>query len=170
MRRMIQSVSLMLTVAASLLACAVIVVPAQKSVEALNQRAADEAAIRENVKEMERGWNTKSGATFAGPFAEDADYVVINGLHIRGRAEIDKGHQRIFDTIYKNTTLNLTVKQIRFLRPDVALVHVLGKAVTPQADAARERDVIISLVMTKEGGAWKIKGFQNTQVTLNQPR
>src|SRR6185503_15336088 len=42
-------------------------------------RTADETAIRESVKQMETGWNTKSGALFAKPFAEDADYVVING-------------------------------------------------------------------------------------------
>lgn len=169
MRRMIQSGNLILTLVV-LLACGAAVVPAQKFVEAETSRAADEAAIRENVKEMERGWNTKSGATFAKPFAEDADYVVINGLHIQGRAEIEKGHQRIFDTIFKNTSLSLNVKQIRFLRPDVALVHVLGKSSTPQADAARETNVIISLVMTKDGGAWKIKGFQNTEVTANRQR
>ena len=36
-------------------------------------RAEDEAAIRENVRQMDAGWNTKSGALFAKPFAEDAD-------------------------------------------------------------------------------------------------
>ena len=49
---------------------------------------ADEAAIRENVKHLETGWNTKSGALFAKPFAEDADYVVINGMYIKGRSVI----------------------------------------------------------------------------------
>src|SRR5215217_3708758 len=89
-------------------------------------RAPDEAALRESVKQMETGWNTKSGALFAKPFAEDADYVVINGMYIKGRAAIESAHQRIFDTIYKDTKINLTVKQIRFLRPDVAVVHVNG--------------------------------------------
>src|SRR5688572_4067097 len=86
--------------------------------------AEDEAAIRENVKQMETGWNTKSGSLFARPFAEDADYVVINGMYVRGRDNIEQGHTQIFSTIYKNTTVSLKVKQIRFLRPDVAVVHV----------------------------------------------
>ncbi len=38
--------------------------------------AADEAAVRENVRRMEIGWNTKSGAVYAKPFAAEADYVV----------------------------------------------------------------------------------------------
>src|ERR1044072_4507117 len=82
--------------------------------------ATDEAAMRESVKQLETGWNTKSGALFAKPFAEDADYVVINGNYIKGRAVIESQHQRIFDTIYKATNLTLTVKQIRFVRADVA--------------------------------------------------
>ena len=72
--------------------------------------SADEAAIRENVRQMEAGWNTKSGDLFAKPFAEDVDYVVINGLHLRGRAAVAEAHQRIFDTIYKETNLSLSVK------------------------------------------------------------
>ena len=127
-------------------------------------RAADEAAIRENVKSMETGWNTKSGATFAKPFADDADYVIINGMHIQGKPAIDKGHQQIFDTIYKQTSLALSVKRIRFLRPDVALVHVGGRMKMPEGAGFREHEAIISMVMLKDAGGWKIASFQNTQV------
>ena len=127
-----------------------------------NSHAADEAAIRDNVKQMETGWNTKSGALFAKRFAEDADYVVINGMYIKGREAIESSHQRIFDTIYKDTTITLTVKQIRFLRPDVAVVHVTGQRVGPTKDLAEA--AMITLVMTKEKQGWKIAAFQNTAV------
>ena len=126
---------------------------------------ADEAAMRESVKQLETGWNTKSGAVFAKPFAEDADYVVINGNYIKGRAIIETQHQRIFDTIYKDTTLSLTVKQIRFLRPDVAVVHVSGQRVGPGKD--QNQEAMMTLVMTKEKQGWVITAFQNTSV---QPR
>jgi len=125
-------------------------------------RATDEAALRDIVKQMETGWNTKSGAVFAKPFAEDADYVVINGNYIKGRAVIESQHQRIFDTIYKDTTLSLTVKQIRFLRPDVAVVHVSGKRVGPGKD--HNQGAMITVVMTKQNGGWLIAAFQNTAV------
>lgn len=130
--------------------------------QAVEPQASDEALIRASVKQLETGWNTKSGATFAKPFAEDADYVVINGMYIKGRAAIDGGHQRIFDTIYKDTTLTLTVKQIRFLRPDVAVVHVTGQRVGPTKDVVN--DAIITLTMTKEKQGWVIAAFQNTGV------
>ena len=125
-------------------------------------RAADEAAMRESVKQLETGWNTKSGALFAKPFAEDADYVVINGMYIKGRAVIESQHQRIFDTIFKDTSLSLTVKQIRFLRPDVAVVHVAGHRDGPTKELVQ--DAMLTLMMTKEKQGWVIAAFQNTAV------
>jgi uncharacterized protein (TIGR02246 family) len=132
------------------------------SAHAQNGAAADEAALRESVKQLETGWNTKSGAVFAKPFAEDADYVIINGMYIKGRATIEASHQRIFDTIYKDTNISLTVKQIRFLRPDVAVVHVSGHRDGPTKELVQ--DAIVTLVMTKERQGWTIAAFQNTAV------
>lgn len=125
-------------------------------------RASDEAALRESVKQMETGWNTKSGALFAKPFADDADYVVINGMYIRGRAVIESQHQRIFDTVYKDTNVTLTVKQIRFLRPDVAVVHVEGRRTGPTKELMQ--NAMLTLMMTKEKQGWVIAAFQNTAV------
>ena len=133
---------------------------------AQQNRAADEAALRENVKFMEDGWNTKSGALFAKPFAADADYIVINGTYIKGRETIASGHQRIFDTIYKDTNIKLTVKQIRFLRPDVAVVHVNAHRDGPTKELTT--NAILTLVMTKEESGWTIAAFQNTGIAANQ--
>ena len=129
---------------------------------AQNDRAADEAAIRDNVKQLESAWNTKSGVAYAKPFAEDADFVVINGTYIKGRDVIATSHQRIFDTIFKDTTLSLTVKQVRFLRPDVAIVHVSGRRDGPTKELVQ--DAFMTYVMTKEGKVWTISAFQNTAV------
>jgi len=132
------------------------------SAQAQNEHAADDAAIRKNVQQLEDGWNTKSGALFAKPFAEDADYVVINGMYLKGHSLIQTGHQQIFDTIYKDTTLKLTVKSIRYLRPDVAVVHVDGYKDGPGQEAKSQ--ALLTMIMTKENGAWSIAAFQNTQV------
>jgi uncharacterized protein (TIGR02246 family) len=85
---------------------------------------ADEAAIKALVKQMQDGWNAHDGKAFSAPFAADADYVVVNGMYIKGREAIEKGHTGIFTTIYKESHNEATVKSIRFIRPDVAVVHV----------------------------------------------
>jgi uncharacterized protein (TIGR02246 family) len=129
---------------------------------AQNNLTADETALRDNVQQLENGWNKKSGAVFARPFAEDADYVVINGMYFKGRTAIETAHQQIFDTIFKETTLTLKVRQIRFLRPDVAVVHVNGHRDGPTKELVQ--DALLTLVMTKEKEVWTIAAFQNTAV------
>lgn len=125
---------------------------------------ADETAIRSGVEQMMKGWNAKNGAEFAKPFAEDADYVVINGAQIKGRTAIAKGHQGIFDTIYKNSTISYAVDAIRFLRADIAVVHVAGSLKVTEGNQTRTGDARMTLVMTKNGGKWEIAAFQNTAV------
>jgi uncharacterized protein (TIGR02246 family) len=129
---------------------------------AQDSRTADESAIRQNVAYLESGWNTKSGELFAKPFGDEADYVVINGSHIKGRGVIAAGHQRIFDTIFKDTRISLKVKQIRFIRSDVAVVHVDGKRVG--LNEADSQDAIMTMIMTKEKTGWIVTAFQNTAV------
>jgi len=125
-------------------------------------QSADEAAIRDNVKQLETGWNTKNGAAFAKPFAEDADYVVINGRVLKGKEEIATSHQRIFDTVFKDTKLALTVKQVRFLRPDVAVVHASGHRDGPTEELTQ--GAMMTFIMTKGQQGWTIAAFQNTAV------
>ena len=132
--------------------------------DAAKTQAENEAAVRENVKQMEAGWNAKKGEQFARPFTEDADYVVINGLYIKGRTTIGKSHQQIFDTIYKNTTLSLSVRQVRFLRPDVALVHVDGHLEGVKSGGHAASNASMTLVMTRGKEGWQIAAFQNTEV------
>lgn len=124
----------------------------------------DEKAIRANVEIMMNSWNAKSGEQFAKPFAEDADYVVINGTQIKGRAVIAKAHQGIFDTIYKNTTLLLSTDSIRFLRSDIAVVHVSGSLKLVEQSSTRTNYARMTMVMVKTGEKWEIAAFQNTQI------
>jgi uncharacterized protein (TIGR02246 family) len=83
-------------------------------------------------------------------------------MYIKGRAVIATAHQQIFDTIYKDTTLTLEVKQIRFRRPDVAVVHVSGHRDGPATEESHAG--MLTLVMTKEKQGWTIAAFQNTAV------
>jgi uncharacterized protein (TIGR02246 family) len=124
--------------------------------------AQDEAAVRAVVKGVEDGWNAHDGKAFAAGFASDADYVVVNGMHLKGRDAIEQGHTQIFTTFYKESRNAGTVKSVRFLRPDVAVAHVeWNLEVSPGAEKAR---ALNTMVLTKEGGKWSIVAFQNTPV------
>jgi uncharacterized protein (TIGR02246 family) len=67
---------------------------------------------------MIEAWNKGSGADFAAPFTESADFVAFEGTHWKGRQEITAFHQKLFDTSVKGSRLvEGEVKFVRFLTP-----------------------------------------------------
>ena len=126
--------------------------------------SADEAALRQIVKQVEDGWNAHDGKAFAAPFASDADYVVVNGMYIKGREAIEKGHTGIFTTIYKDSHNVSTIKSVRFLRPDVAVVHVEWNLEFKAGGETKKGHALNTMIMTKDGGKWSIAAFHNTPI------
>ena len=57
------------------------------------------------------------------------------------------------------------VEDVRFLGPDVALMHAVGSTVMRgKSEPSPERDSVQTLVATKEDGEWRLAAFQNTRV------
>jgi len=124
--------------------------------------AKDEAAARQIVKQLENAWNAHDGKAFAAPFAADADYVVVDGMYVKGREAIEKGHQGIFDTLFKDSTNRGTVTSVRFVRPDVAIVHVEWNLTVRSGGKENLGVAMNTMFMTKDGGKWSIAAFHNT--------
>jgi uncharacterized protein (TIGR02246 family) len=128
---------------------------------------ADEAAVRGLYQQLMDGWNRGSGDAFAAVFTEDGDLVAFDGTHFVGRKEIAPFHQQLFDKWMKGTRLVGQVNYVRFLSPDVAVMHAVGGTVMPgKTEPSPERDSIQTLVATRQGGEWRITAFQNTRVRL----
>ena len=127
----------------------------------------DEAAVGAVVDTFVQAWNRHDMHAFAALFADDAEFVNAIGLHWHGRAQIEVAQANNHATIFKESHLdNVRVRQ-RFLTPDVAVVHATwdlvgqrrrdGQAVAPRAG-------VITMVLTKDGEAWPIAVFQNTDI------
>ena len=129
------------------------------------QQLRDEPAVRALYEELMSGWNKGSADAFASAFADDGDLVGFDGTHLRGRAEIAAFHAPLFDNWLKGTRLVGQVMSVRFLAPDVALVHAVGGTIMRgQSEASRERDSVQTLVAVRRGGAWRLAAFQNTRL------
>lgn len=124
----------------------------------------DETAVRELVQKVQDGWNTHDGKAFAAPFHTDADYVIVNGMFINGREAIEKGHLGIFTTIYKDSRNVATIKSVRFLRNDVAVVHIGWNLEFNVGGKPQKAQAINTMIFTKEKGKWGIAVFQNTPI------
>ena len=65
----------------------------------------------------------------------------------------------------KGTRFVGKVKDLRFLSPDVAVMHAVGSTVMlGKSEPSPERDSIETLVAVREGGGWRLAAFQNTRV------
>jgi uncharacterized protein (TIGR02246 family) len=130
-------------------------------------RDADEEAVRDLYRELMDGWNRGSGEAFAAVFAEDGDLVAFDGTHFEGREEIAPFHQELFDKWMKGTRLVGWVKDVRFLSPDVALMHAVGSTIMRGKTApSPERDSIQTLVAVRQDGQWRLAAFQNTRLRI----
>jgi uncharacterized protein (TIGR02246 family) len=127
--------------------------------------AADEAAVRGLYGEVMAAWNRGSGADLAAVFAPEGDLVAFDGTHLRGREEIAPVHQLLFDKWLAGTRLVGHVEDVRFLSPDVAVMHAVGGTVLPgRAAPAPERDSIQTLVAARGQDGWRLAAFQNTRI------
>src|SRR5580765_4644027 len=113
----------------------------------------DEQAISDILKELEAAWNAGDSKAFAAKFLEDATFIHIYGGQLDGRAAIEGSHRVIFDTIYKGSRITFTVRNVRMLRPDVAVVWTRALVVTAQGS---EVDTRPTMVVVKDQGNWQI--------------
>ena len=133
--------------------------------EAAANDSADEAAVRALYQQLMDGWNQGSGDAFAAVFTEDGDLIGFDGTHFKGRQEIAPFHQQLFDKWLKGSRLVGEVKDVRFLSPDVALMHaVSGTVMRGKSEPVPERDSIQTLVATRQDGEWRLAAFQNTRL------
>jgi uncharacterized protein (TIGR02246 family) len=125
----------------------------------------DESAVRALVQKCVEGWNKGSGEAFAAQFAEDSDFVGGFGGYTKGRRQNASSHQQIFDTFFKGIRLWVQIKSVRFLKPDVALIHTVGKHLKPgESDASPEPEFRQTWTVSKHGKEWLIDAFQNTPI------
>jgi uncharacterized protein (TIGR02246 family) len=125
----------------------------------------DEAKIFALFEDLLEDWGRGDGEAYGSRFTEDADYVAFDGMRTRRRREISASHQRLFDKFLKGTHLTGNILSIKFLSPDVALIHATGGTVMRgKTKPSPERDSIQTLVAVREGTEWRFAAFHNSRV------
>jgi uncharacterized protein (TIGR02246 family) len=121
----------------------------------------DQRAIQELVSTFIAGWNAGDGQLCAMPFAADAEFIAVTGQRGKGRDVIGKVHDEILATVFRGTRNSATVNEIRFVRPDVAVVDVTFR-IQPMADKPWLPPYSsCGFVATKENGSWSIVVLRN---------
>ena len=116
------------------------------------------------IDSLESAWNAADGAAFGAPFASDADFVTIRGELHTGADAIAAGHQGIFDTIYKDSTVTFSLLQARELDDGVILAHVDSRLQVPGGPLAGDHPAVGTVVLVPNGEGHKITAYHNTLV------
>ena len=107
-------------------------------------------------------------STFGSLFTDDAEWVNIVGMVWRGKTEIQKVHQIVHATNFKNRNIQqLDDMTVRFIRPDVAVSIVRWTLDGFDAPDGRHFDKgtnVAMLVFVKENGKWLIASGENVTV------
>lgn len=123
---------------------------------ALAAQPADEAAIRELVRSYVNARDLQNQAAVGDMFTADADQHTTAGEWRRGRPQIMTG------TLQSSTrnpgARRITVRTVRFITPDTAIVDGPYELISPDGQT---RSMWATLVVTREGGAWRIAAIRN---------
>lgn len=99
--------------------------------------------------------------TIAAIFSEDADLVVGDGTHLRGRSEIAAYFPRmiagadVFGTSIEGTRVTSEIQSVRFLDDHVALLLTQGGILfAGESEVPPERRGIQTTVLVEQNGAW----------------
>ncbi len=112
----------------------------------------------EIITALERAWNAGDGEAWAANFAEDVDFVDVLGRIQRGRATIARESQKIFDTIYRGSRLELRQVSSRPLGGGLDLVHTTTVMSIPAGPLAGEQRAVQTMVV-RDG---RVAAFHNT--------
>ncbi|UQA63926.1 SgcJ/EcaC family oxidoreductase [Polyangium aurulentum] len=131
----------------------------------------NEASLRKLVAEQTEAWNRHDAAAWSKDFAPDAEFINIVGTVFSGREEIEKRHAAVFASVFKESRTEVTVRKIRLVPPNVAVVdtdHVVtGYTGLPPGVQATEPGVLrtrMRYVVKQTDGTWSIVAGQNTDM------
>jgi uncharacterized protein (TIGR02246 family) len=122
------------------------------------------------LDQLERAWNRADGPAFAAPFIEAGAFVDIRGELHHGRANIAQGHDYIFNTIYKGSTLRFELLDAGLIAPGCMLFHSQGRLDVPSGPVKGVIESMQTIVAVQGGAtscgvnesAWRLAAFHNT--------
>jgi uncharacterized protein (TIGR02246 family) len=127
--------------------------------------ASDDEEIRTLWAEACDAWTHGDADAYGDTFTADVDYVPYDGSVVRGREAVVDSHDRLFRGVLAGSALVGEVESIRYVHPDVAIVHTMGSVLMPWRSTLPKRRLsrqTVVAVRTSEG--WRFTALHNTRV------
>lgn len=132
------------------------------------QDSQSEAQIRSIVAAQVTAWDASDANAFAKDLATDASFTNSFGMVMYGSTLFTERHHKILTTFYKGTTKHHSIRRIRFVTPDVAIVdidnEVRGVKEMPAGLATPPDGIMRTQLMevfVRRGDRWWIEAYHN---------
>ena len=129
------------------------------------QTRQDEKAVRELPQTFSNAWAKHDGHELAKIMADDVDFVTVGATWFSGRADFEKYHTRLLSGRFKESTNTPLEIAVRFIRPDLALIHwswrIQGDKNT-DGSPRPPRFGLMTMLAEKRKGTWLVVVAQNT--------
>jgi uncharacterized protein (TIGR02246 family) len=117
----------------------------------------EEAAVQKRVSDFQDAWNKHDAKAIAAFWTEDGDLVDPTGTPAMGRPAVEKLVAADLANIIRDGKSVFTVKNIRFVKPDVIVLdmtHEITGAHAPDGSAMPVTKALVTGVGIKKGGTW----------------
>ena len=131
----------------------------------------NEAAVRGLIKAFVDSWNRHDMTILAALFAEDADFVDVFDNWFKDRIAIEHSLTQRHATVFKDSLFTEKDFAVRFVKPDLAIVHSiieLTGATDRQGHQVPSGLGVITSVIQRVAGSWRIIALQNTTIAAQQ--
>jgi uncharacterized protein (TIGR02246 family) len=119
----------------------------------------DEDMLRARTDEFELAVSKGDVKAIGALFVEDGDLVDQAGVMHHGRAAIEERYQKLFEGPYKGAQANLEIGQVRFVRPDIAVIdgtYELNGMKSPDGLPLGMLTGLFTNVSVKQNGEWML--------------
>ena len=127
----------------------------------------DNDALQQLGRSWTDAWNRHDMSALGALVAEDVEWTTATGSRLRGRKAFEEDHARRHAMELKEAVVTTTITPVKFLKPDVAVVHVVNRHTgIKRADAASALSGrgILTWIVTKQDGKWLIAASHATFV------
>lgn len=131
-------------------------------------QTSDEAAIKQLGVKWQGAWNKRDAKAMTDLLAEDIDFVTVLGPKgwLKGRAQFEEAHARMFTTLFTDSTWKTEETHIKWIQSDLAIARVLWSTTGDKVRHVKHgtpRSGIFTWVVRKKDGDWLIIASQNTE-------
>lgn len=135
---------------------------------AIAQDRQAEASIRGIIAEQVVAWDAGDGTAYAKDLAPEASFTNLFGMVMYGAPAFAERHRQILATFYRGTTKRHSIRRIRFVTPDVAIVdidnEVRGVKAMPAGIPVPPDGIVKTQLMevfVRRGQRWWVEAYHN---------